>query len=213
MERDQDMITKKVISQQQYDTQKALVNQLEATVQNDQAAVTSAKVNLDYTAITAPFNGRTGIRLIDQGNIVHAADTTGIVVLTQVKPISLIFTLPEQDLVKIHQQQEQTPELEVVAVARDNSTKLGEGKLTVIDNQIDITTGTIKLKAEFPNEHNQLWPGQFVNARLLLKTQKDGIVVPASVIQRGPDSSYAYVIVENAADPAAGPKVEMRPVK
>ncbi len=208
--RDQDMIVKKVISQQQYDTQKALVGQLDATVQNDQAAVASAKVNLDYTSIVAPFDGRTGIRLVDQGNIVHATDTTGIVVLTQLHPISLVFTLPEQSLAKIHKQQEETPELKVIAVARDNSTVIDEGKLTVIDNQIDITTGTIKLKAEFPNEHMQLWPGQFVNARLLLTVRKGGLVVPAAVIQRGPDNSYAYMVVD---DPEKGPVAEMRTVK
>jgi membrane fusion protein, multidrug efflux system len=207
--RDTDLWAKKAISEQQYDTQVSLVSQDEATIKNDKAAVASAQVNLDYTSITAPFNGRTGIRTIDVGNIVHAADTTGIVVLTQLQPISLVFTLPEQNLRTIHQQQEETPELQVVAVDRDNTTKIDTGKLTVIDNQIDITTGTIKLKAEFPNDHLQLWPGQFINTRLLIKVDKGGIVVPAAVIQRGPDTTYAYVI---QGDPAQ-PTVEMRTVK
>ncbi len=207
MQRDEEMISKKVISQMQYDTQKALVAQLSATVQNDQAAVTSAKVNLDYTAIVAPFDGRTGIRLIDEGNLVHATDTTGIVVLTELQPINLIFTLPEQNLLQIHQQQEkqESPELKVLAVARDNQTTLDEGKVTVVDNQIDPTTGTIKLKAEFPNAHMQLWPGQFINARLLMNVRQGGLVVPASVVQRGPDSTYAYVIKDDLT-------VEMRPI-
>jgi len=209
MTRDEDLIRKKVISQQQYDTQKALVNQLTATVQNDVAAVETAKVNLDYCTIVAPFDGRTGIRLVDEGNLVHATDSTGIVVLTQLHPISLVFTLPEQTLQRIHDAQQETPELKVIAVGRDNKTVLDEGKLTVIDNQIDITTGTVKLKAEFPNEKLQLWPGQFVNARLLLTIRKNGVVVPAAVVQRGPDNSYAYLV---AQDPEKGPVAEMRTI-
>jgi membrane fusion protein, multidrug efflux system len=206
LERFEDLVQKKVISQQQFDTQKALTAQLEATVLNDKAAVTSAQVQLDYTRILSPINGRTGIRLVDAGNLVRANDTTGIVVITQLRPISLIFTLPEQSLIEIHKQQESNTDLNVVAVARDHTTVLGQGKLTVIDNQIDSTTGTIRLKAEFPNEKNELWPGQFINARLLLTTQKGGVVVPASVVQRGPDGPYAYVIKEDLG-------VEMRPVQ
>ena len=201
-----ELIQKKVISQQQFDTQKALVAQLEATVRNDQAAVTSAQVQLDYTRITSPINGRTGFNLVDAGNLVRASDQNGIVVITQLRPISLVFTLPEQTLVDIHREQEAQGSLTVVAVARDNTTRLAEGKLSVIDNQIDVTTGSIRLKAEFPNEKNELWPGQFINARLLLTTRKGGVVVPASVIQRGPDGSYAYVIKDDLT-------VEMRPVK
>ncbi len=205
-----DLLKKTAIAQQQVDQQTALVAQDVATVQNDAGAVEAARVNVDYCTIASPFDGRTGIRQIDIGNIVHATDATGIVVISQLKPISVIFTLPEQMLKQIHKEQEETPELGVLAVARDNKTVFDTGKLMVIDNQIDITTGTIKLKAEFPNEHLQLWPGEFVNARLLLSTRKAGVVVPAAVIQRGPDSSFAYVI---EGDDATGMKAEMRTVK
>jgi multidrug efflux system membrane fusion protein len=198
LERYEELVQKKVIAQQQFDTQKALVAQLDATVKNDQAAVTSARVQREYTRITSPIAGRTGIRIVDVGNIVHASDQTGIAVITQLRPIALIFTLPEQSLPEIHQRQSSGETLEVIAVSRDNKTPLGTGKLTVIDNQIDTTTGTIRLKAEFPNDENTLWPGQFVNARLLLTTRKGGVVVPASAVQRGPDGSYVYVIMEDS---------------
>jgi multidrug efflux system membrane fusion protein len=205
--RDKELIEKKVIAPQQYDYQQAQAAQFEALVKSDAAAVANAKVQLAYTSIVSPLTGRAGIRLVDQGNIVHASDTTGLVVLTQLQPISLIFTLPEQTLSQIHAQQKLAgSELEVVAVDRDNKTVLAKGKLTVIDNQIDTTTGTLKLKAEFPNTDYTLWPGQFVNARLLATVKKGGLVVPASVIQRGPDSSFAYVIKPDQS-------VEMRNVK
>jgi multidrug efflux system membrane fusion protein len=206
LDRDTDMIAKKVISQQQFDTQKALVAQFEATVRNDSAAIESAKVNLNYTTIVSPLDGRTGIRLVDQGNIVHAADQNGLVVITQLHPISLIFTLPEQSLTAIHKESASGQDLAVLATDRDNKTKLDEGKLSVIDNQIDITTGTIKLKATFDNKELQLWPGQFINAHLLLTTRKNGLVVPASVIQHGPNGTYAFVIKDDQT-------VEIRPVK
>jgi multidrug efflux system membrane fusion protein len=198
LQRYSELVQKKVIAQQQYDTQKALVAQLDATVKNDQAAVTSARVQLAYTRITSPIAGRTGIRNVDVGNIVHASDLTGIALITQLRPIALIFTLPQQSLPEIQQRQAAGETLEVIAVSRDNKTPLGTGKLTVIDNQIDTTTGTIRLKAEFPNDENTLWPGQFVNARLLLTTRKGGVVVPASSVQRGPDGSYVYVILEDS---------------
>ncbi len=205
LKRDTDLVEQKIATQQQYDTQKALVDQLDATVKADQAAIDSATVQLDYTTIVSPIDGRTGIRLVDQGNIVHAVDVNGLVVITQLRPISLIFTLPEQTLSQI--QKEASPQgITVLALDRDNSTLLGEGKLAVIDNQIDTTTGTIRLKANFPNDDLRLWPGQFVNARLLLNTRKNGLVVPASVIQRGPQGSYAFVIKDDQS-------VEVRPVK
>jgi multidrug efflux system membrane fusion protein len=202
-----DLVTKKVISSQQFDTQKALVAQLEATVRNDAAAVESAKVNLNYTTIVSPIDGRTGIRLVDQGNIVHANDTTGLVVITQLHPISLVFTLPEQSLNDIHKETAAVGhELTVRAMGRDNKTVLDEGKLSVIDNQIDTTTGTIKLKATFDNKDLQLWPGQFINAHLHLTTRMNGLVVPASVIQHGPNGTYAFVIEEDQT-------VQIRPVE
>ena len=201
-----DMVEKKVISPQQHDTQKALVAQLEASVKADDAAIRNAQVQLDYTTVLAPIAGRTGIRLVDQGNVVRTADARGIVVITQLQPISLVFTLPAQNLGDIHKEMGRGAELEVLAVDRDNSTLMDSGKLAVIDNQIDTTTGTILLKATFPNRDLQLWPGQFVNARLLLTVRKQGLTVPASVIQRGPNGSYAFVIKDDLS-------VEMRPVK
>jgi len=201
-----DLVAKKVISSQQYDTQKALVAQFEGTVGNDAAAVESAKVNLNYTTIVSPLDGRTGIRLVDQGNIVHATDVTGLVVITQLHPISLLFTLPEQSLTAIHKESPSGQDLAVLAMDRDNKTKLDEGKLAVIDNQIDTTTGTIKLKATFDNKDLTLWPGQFINAHLHLNTRKNGLVVPATVIQHGPNGTYAFVIQDDQT-------VQIRPVK
>ena len=206
MTRDIDLFAKKAISTQERDTQQALVNQLEATVRADAAAIQSAKVQLDYTRIVAPIAGRAGIRLVDQGNLIHAADRTGIVVITQLQPISLLFTLPEQDLTEINKVGGTPAQLGVLAVDRDTSTVLDQGTLSVIDNQIDVATGTIRLKATFPNEKFQLWPGQFANARLLLTVRKDGLVVPASVVQRGPQGPFAFVIKSDET-------VEIRPVK
>jgi membrane fusion protein, multidrug efflux system len=205
LKRDFELIAQKIATQQTYDTQKALVAQLEATVKADQAAVDSAKVQLDYATITSPIDGRTGIRQVDQGNIVHANDANGLVVVTQLHPISVVFTLPEQALYEI-QKEMSSNEVTVLAVDRDNTTQLGEGKLAVIDNQIDTTTGTIRLKATFANDDLRLWPGQFVNARLLLTTRKDGLTVPASAVQRGPDGSYVFMIKDDQS-------VDIRPVK
>jgi multidrug efflux system membrane fusion protein len=200
LKREVELFAAKIDSEQVYATQKALVDQLDASVKADQAAIDSAKVQLDYTTVTSPLDGRTGIRLVDQGNIVHATDTNGVVVITQLKPISVIFTLPEQTLVQLHQHGESNM-FKVLAVDRDNSTPLDEGALAVIDNQIDTTTGTVRLKANFPNEKLLLWPGQFVNARLLLTVRSNAVVVPAAVIQRGPQGDYAYVIEKNTNRP------------
>jgi multidrug efflux system membrane fusion protein len=189
---------------QSVDTQRALVAQLEANIQADQAAIDNATVQLGYTTITAPIAGRTGFRLVDQGNIVHATDQTGLVVLTQIEPISLIFTLPEDALPDVAHAMAQGP-LRVLAVSRDDKTELGDGTLALIDNQIDQTTGTIRLKATFPNKDHALWPGQFVNARLFLAVRHDGVTVPAAVVQRGPQGTFAYVIKPDST-------VEMRPI-
>jgi multidrug efflux system membrane fusion protein len=202
-----DLLANEGVTQQQYDTQKSLVTQLEATVNADQAAIESAKVQLAYTTIVSPIDGRTGIRQVDAGNIVHASDANGLVVITQLKPISVVFILPEQTLPSIQQQSQVSgPELPVVAVSQDNTNILGEGKVAVIDNQIDQTSATIKLKATFPNTDLRLWPGQFVNARLLLNVRKGSIVVPDAVIQRGPEGTFAFVIKDDQT-------VEVRPVK
>jgi multidrug efflux system membrane fusion protein len=206
LKRDADLLATKILSQEGFDTQQAQVNQLEAAVKADQAAIESARVQLNYASITAPIDGRTGIRLVDQGNIIRASDSSNaIVVLTQLKPISVVFTLPEQSLKEI-QTQMSSGAMTVLAVDRDNSTELDEGKLAVIDNQIDTATGTIRLKANYPNASLRLWPGQFVNARLLLTVCKGGTVVQASVIQRGPEGAFAFVIKNDMT-------VEVRPVK
>jgi len=208
LQRDAEQIAAKIVSQQVYDTQKALVDQLAAQVKADQAAINSAKVQLNYTTVVSPLDGRTGVRLVDQGNIVHANDANGLVLVTQLKPISVVFTLPEQMRPSV-QKEYAAGAISVVAVDRDNRTVLGSGTLAVIDNQIDVTTGTIRLKATFPNEDLRLWPGQFVNARLLLTTRKGGLVVPAAVIQRGPEGPYAFVIKADKADKV----VAIQPVK
>ena len=199
LQRDADLLAGKILAQQDYDTQKALVDQLVATVQGDQAAIDSASVQLAYTTISSPLAGRTGIRQVDQGNIVHASDSNGLVVITQLKPISVVFTLPEQNLGQIQQHLVAGETLAALAVDRDDKTPLGEGKLTVIDNQIDTSTGTIRLKAVFPNTDLRLWPGQFVNVRLRLEIRTGCPVVPASVVQRGPDGTFAFVISNEVA--------------
>jgi multidrug efflux system membrane fusion protein len=202
-----DLLANEGVTQQQYDTQKSLVDQLVATVNADQATIESAKVQLAYTTITSPIDGRTGIRQVDAGNIVHANDNNGLVVITQLKPISVVFILPEQTLGSIQGQMRVAgADLPVLAVSQDNTTVLGEGKVAVIDNQIDPNSATIKIKATFPNTDLRLWPGQFVNARLLLNVRKDSAVVPDSVLQRGPEGAFAFVIKDDQT-------VEVRPVK
>jgi membrane fusion protein, multidrug efflux system len=196
---DAELLAGKILAQQDFDTQQALVEQLQASVQADQAAIEDARVQLGYTRITSPIAGRTGIRLVDEGNIVHASDSNGLVVLTQLRPISVVFTLPEQDLPQIQPRLAQGGELVTYAMGRDDHTLLGQGKLAVIDNQIDTTTGTIRLKATFPNQDLRLWPGQFVNVRLLLETRRGGTVVPGSVVQRGPQGDFAFVLSNNVA--------------
>jgi membrane fusion protein, multidrug efflux system len=195
MKREEVLYAAKVDSEQVWETQRALTNQYDAAVKADDAAIVAARVNLAYTDVTSPIDGRTGIRQVDQGNVVHATDTGGLVVVTQLKPISVLFTLPEQDLEDIQKQLGAgKAELKVLAVGRDNTNVLGEGALAVIDNQIDPTTGTIRLKATFPNDNLGLWPGQFVNVRLLIMIQTNALTVPASAIQRGPDGAYVFVI-------------------
>jgi multidrug efflux system membrane fusion protein len=199
LDRDAELLASKILAQQDYDTQKATVQQLEAAIKADEAAINNAKTQLGYTTITAPINGRTGIRLVDAGNIVHATDSNGLVVVTQIRPISVVFTLPEQNLALIQHHMSAGGALTTFAVDRDNHAPFAEGKLAVIDNQIDTSTGTIRLKATFPNTDSKLWPGQFVNVRLLLETRKDATVVPASVVQRGPDGTFAFVISNDVA--------------
>jgi membrane fusion protein, multidrug efflux system len=177
------------------DTQKAQVSQLQNAVKSDQALIDAANVQLSYTRLTSPINGIVGIRQIDIGNVVHPTDPNGLVVATQVEPISVIFTLPETDLPEIQQQQLQTKTpLTVLAYSQDGKIQLDQGKLTLVNNEILQTTGSIQLKAEFPNKTHRLWPGELISMRLLLDTRHDGLTVPASVVLQGPQGSYAYVI-------------------
>jgi multidrug efflux system membrane fusion protein len=180
-------------SKQTVDTARATVNQLTAQVKVDQAVVDNARTQLDYTRITSPINGRTGIRLIDPGNIVHAAGTTGIVVVTQVQPISVVFTLPEEDLSAIGAAMS-AGTVQVTTLSRDGNTVLDQGTLSLIDNEIDQATGTAKFKATFSNTHNTLWPGQYVNARVLVRTERNVLTVPTSAVQLGPNGPFTYVV-------------------
>jgi membrane fusion protein, multidrug efflux system len=189
------------------DTQKAQVSQLEAAVKADEALIDAANVQLSYTRLTSPIDGVVGIRQIDVGNIISPSTANGLVVVTQLQPISLIFTLPETDLPRIQAQQEKTKApLTVLAYSQDNKMQLDQGVLGLVNNEILQTTGSIQLKANFPNTARRLWPGELVNARLLLDTRPNGLTVPASVVQQGPQGSYAYVI--NADN-----SVAIRPVK
>ncbi len=189
------------------DTQKAQIAQLQAAAKADQALIEAANVQLSYTRLTSPIDGVVGIRQVDIGNIIHPTDANGLVVDTQVEPISVIFTLPETDLPQIQQQQQQTKaSLGVLAYSQDDKIKLDEGELTLVDNEILQTTGSIRLKANFPNKAHRLWPGELINVRLLLDTRHDGLTVSASVVQQGPQGAYAYVVNPDSS-------VAIRPIK
>jgi multidrug efflux system membrane fusion protein len=193
----QKLVANNYTSAQQADTAKAQVAQFEALVQQDQAQIDTARTQLGYTTIVAPIDGRTGMRQVDPGNIIHAIDATGMVVITQLEPISVLFTLPQQALPAVAQAMADgaAPVLALAQDATGGATRLLDtGTLTVLDNQVDSTTGTIKLKAVFPNARHRLWPGGFVSIRLRTGTAKDAVVVPASAIQRGPRGPYVFVI-------------------
>lgn len=191
----QKLVANNYTSAQQADTAKAQVAQFEAQVRQDQAQIDNARTELSYTTITAPIDGRTGIRLVDPGNIVHATDATGLVVITQLQPIAVIFTLPQQALPAVARaMQAGIPPTALALAQGDTSTVLDTGSLTVLDNQVDPNTGTLKLKATFPNTQHLLWPGGFVTVRLQTGTAHDAVTVPPSVVQRGPGGSYLFVI-------------------
>ncbi|MGA3397801.1 MAG: efflux RND transporter periplasmic adaptor subunit [Acetobacteraceae bacterium] len=192
-------------TRQSYEQQQGLVAQLQAAIKGDEAQIDTARVNLGYTNISAPIDGRLGARLVDSGNLVRATDNTPLVSITQIKPIFVSFTLPQDDLDQIRQQQQKAP-LAVTALASDGETVLGAGKLTLIDNMIDQATGTIHLKASFANQDERLWPGEFVNLRVVLRVQHDVATVPSQTVQDGPDGHFAYVISQNDT-------VERRPVE
>jgi len=180
-------------SKQQADTQRATVAQTEALVNSDQAAIDNAQAMFGYTKIIAPLSGRAGLRQVDQGNIIHATDVTGLVIITQLQPIAVQFSLPQQQIVRVNAASAKGA-LTVDVFGNDSITVVDSGKLTGIDNQVDPTTGTLKLKAEFPNANFQLWPGQFVNVRLKVETIAKAVVVPSSAVQRGPAGTFSYVI-------------------
>jgi membrane fusion protein, multidrug efflux system len=205
LQRYQKLVTEDSVSVQQRDTQVGLVAQYVATVKNDQAQIEYPAVQLGYTAITSPIAGRTGVRMIDAGNIVQTTDTTGLVVVTQIEPISVLFTLPEDDFGVVNKELA-LGQLTVTASSRTDSKVLGEGVVLLINNQIDLTTGTIQLKATFPNKDHALWPGQFVDAQLLVETRHGAITVPAGAVQRGPQGVFVYIAKSDNT-------VEMRPIK
>jgi multidrug efflux system membrane fusion protein len=198
------LVKEGVIAQQQLDTQKATVGQLEGAIRADQAQIDNQKLQLVYCEITAPLSGRVGLRLVDQGNMIHATDPNGLVVITQVQPIATLFTLPEDNLPEVIQHMKHE-ELAIEAYSRDDQTKLATGKLLTIDNQIDPTTGTVRFKGVFDNRDLSLWPNQFINVRLMLTVRKNAIVIPLAAIQRGTQGSYVYTVKNGLAS--------MQPVK
>jgi len=192
-------------TQQNIDQQQAKVDQLKGAIEADVAAIESAQTQLDYTTIVAPSDGRMGVRLVDPGNIVHAADQTAIATLTQTRPIAVLFTLPSRSLDDVRDAMARGP-VEVTAFDQDNRAALGTGQLLLVDNVIDQTTATIRLKAMFPNDDERLWPGEFVNAQLLLETRSQALTIPASAVQRGPNGLFTWVVT------GAG-TAEMRPLR
>ena len=205
LERFKTLVVKNVETQQNVDAQQAKVDQLRATVDADQAAIEAAQTQLDFTTITAPIDGVVGFRQIDIGNIIHTTDTNPLTVLTQIKPCVAIFTLPQDDLGPVREAMLHG-EVEVLAYDQDDVQQLAQGHLLLVDNQIDQSTSTIRLKAEFPNQDERLWPGEFVHIRVLVMTRKDAVTVPAVAVQRGPDGLYAWVIKPDNT-------VEQRPIQ
>jgi multidrug efflux system membrane fusion protein len=205
LQRFADLATRSFASKQQVDTQRAMVAQLEAQTRGDQATIDNARTQLGYTTIVSPLDGRIGIRLLDKGNIVHANDTTGLIIVTQLHPISVIFTLPEDQLGSVKSAMASGP-ARILAASRDGKQRLAEGTLALVDNQIDQTTGTIRLKGTFPNQDDALWPGEFVNIRLLARTASGVVTVPETALQRGPQGYYAYVVKQDGT-------VDMRPLE
>jgi multidrug efflux system membrane fusion protein len=208
LERFEKLYKEGIIPKQQLDAQAALVAQYQGTLQSDRAQIDNQKLQISYCHITAPISGRIGLRLVDQGNMIRAADPNGLVVITQVQPIAVIFTVPEDSLPDVVKQM-RGGQLRVEAFSRDDKTKLSDGRLLTIDNQIDQTTGTVRLKAQFENADLTLWPNQFVNVRLLLSVRKDAIVVPSPAIQRGAQgSTYVYVVTSDRRADARNVQVD-----
>jgi multidrug efflux system membrane fusion protein len=203
--RDKELYDQKVIARQDLDNQQAAVGQFAGSIESDKGVVDNAKLQLTYSRITAPMTGRVGLRLVDAGNIIHATDATGLAVITQLQPIAVDFSIPEDNLPNLQTAMKANPQLPVAAYDRDLKHKLADGTLLTTDNQIDQSTGTIKLKAAFPNDDNALFPNQFVNARLLVNTIQNSILIPAAGLQRSQQGSFVYVVKPDHT-------VEMRPV-
>lgn len=205
-QRYKDLYTQGYVPKQQVDTQEALVHQSEGIVKADQSQIDNAKLQLAYSRITAPISGRIGLRLVDPGNMVRANDLNGLFVITQLTPITVVFTIPEDNLPAVMARLQAGAQLPVEAFDREQKNKLATGTLLTVDNQIDPNTGTVRLKAVFPNEDEQLFPNQFVNARLLLDIKHGATIVPAAAVQRGPKGSYVYLVKEDRT-------VAVRPVQ
>ncbi|MEO8344093.1 MAG: MdtA/MuxA family multidrug efflux RND transporter periplasmic adaptor subunit [Betaproteobacteria bacterium] len=206
LERYQTLLTQDSISRQQVDTQAALVRQYQGAVQSDQGAVDSAKLQLTYARVTAPISGRVGLRQVDPGNVVHASDATGLVVIAELQPVTVIFPVPEDNVPRVLKRLGNGEAIPVEAWDRDGKVKLATGKLLTVDNQIDTTTGTVKLKAEFANENLALFPNQFVNVRMLLNTLPEATLIPSAAIQRGAPGTFVYVVKDDKS-------VSVTPVK
>jgi multidrug efflux system membrane fusion protein len=215
LQRYKTLVAQDSIARQQYDTQQALVRQYEATIITDQALVDNAKLNLVYTRIVAPVSGRIGLRLVDQGNYVALSDATGICVITQMQPISVVFTIPEDFLPQVRKRLRDGATLKTTALDRAQKSELATGKVSTHDNQIDTTTGTVKLRATFDNADEALFPNQFVNVRLLVDTVKDAIVVPVAAIQRGQPGTFVYLVRAKTDEKTGKPEdvVEVRVVE
>ncbi len=201
------LLAQDAATQQQFDTQKALVAQLDAAVKVDDAQINSAQVQLSYTKIVAPISGRVGARLVDPGNIVHASDANGLVVINQIDPIAVVFTLPGDAVQVIHRAQQASPQpLKVQVFTRDDKTLLATGQLVLVNNQIDTSSGTVQLKGRFANPTHRLWPGQYLNVHLVLGERARALTVPAAVVQRNQEGTYAYVV-------SADDTVRLQPIK
>jgi len=206
LKRYHDLVAEDSIAKQQYDTQKSLVQQLEGTVEVDQGQIDTARLQIIYSRITAPVSGRIGLRLVDQGNIIHATDTNGLAVITQLQPITVIFTIPEDSLPPVLAKLKAKQSMQVIALNREQTKKVAEGFLLTVDNQIDPTTGTVRMKALFPNKNNELFPNQFVNARLLIGVRKDTTIVPTAALQQSTRGTFVYVVTPELT-------AQVRPVK
>jgi multidrug efflux system membrane fusion protein len=205
LQRYRDLYQQGFVSKQQVDTQEALVDQYKGTIRTDQGQIDNAKLQLTYSRIIAPISGRIGLRLVDAGNIIHAGDPNGLLVITQLQPITVVFTIPEDSLPPVLEKLKAGERMPVEAFDREQKRRLATGALLTVDNQIDPTTGTVRLKAIFPNDDNELFPNQFVNARLLLDVKRNATVVPAAAIQRGPKGTFVYVVKDDQT-------VDVRPI-